>query len=148
MRSSTRATAALFILPVVFSLLGLSMLSVAGWTGYRSWAYRQSAQSAQGTVIALDWSGDSESSGARPVVRYEVRGEPYEITGSVSSSPPAHAIGDPVRVLYPPGQASAARLDEWFDFWFLPVFLGGMGLVFGLVGVGVGYLVWRSVGGS
>ena len=146
MRSSTRATAALFILPAVFSLLGLGMLTVAAWAGYRSWAYRQTAQSAQGTVIALEWSNDSDGSGARPVVRYEVRGEPYEITGNVSSSPPAYAVGDPVRVLYPPGAASAARLDTWFDFWFLPAFLGGMGLVFGLVGVGVGYLVWKSVG--
>jgi Protein of unknown function (DUF3592) len=145
MRSSTRATAMLFILPAVFSLLGLGMLAPAAWIGYRSWAYLQTAQSAPGTVIALEWSADSEASGARPMVHYEVRGEPYQITGNVWSSPPAYAVGDSVRVLYPPGAASAARIESWFDFWFLPAFLGGMGLVFALVGIGVGYLVWRSV---
>ncbi len=102
MRSGTRATAMLFILPALFALVGLGMLAPGLWVGYRSWAFLQTAQAAPGTVIALQWSNDSDSSGARPVVRYEVRGEPYQITGNVWSSPPAYGVGDPVRVLYPP----------------------------------------------
>ena len=144
--SFDRSTAMLFILPAVFTLVGLGMLAPALWVGYQSWAFLQAAQAAPGTVIGLQWSDDEDSSGARPVVRYEVRGEPYQITGDVWSSPPAYDIGDPVRVLYPPGQPRAARLEAWFDFWFLPVFLGGMGLLFTLVGIGVGYLLWRTVG--
>ena len=146
MRSGARAAAMLLIVPALFTLVGLGMLAPGLWAGYRSWAFLQAAQAAPGTVIALQWSDDADSSGARPVVRYEVRGEPYEITGNIWSSPPAYAVGDAVRVLYPPGQPKAARLEAWFDFWFLPAFLGGMGLLFALVGVGVGYLLRRSLG--
>ena len=145
MQSGNRSVAMLFILPAIFSIIGLGLLVPALWFGYESWAYLQSAQSTPGTVIALDWSGDSDSSGARPVVRYEVRGEPYQITGSVISSPPAYAVGDSVRVLYPPGQAKAAQIESWFDFWFLPALLGGMGLLFGGIGGGVWYLLARSL---
>jgi Protein of unknown function (DUF3592) len=135
----------LLILPALFCPIGLGMLAPAIWSGYRSWAFLQAAQAAPGTVVALEWSDDSDTSGARPVVRYEVRGEPYEIAGAVWSSPPAYAAGDQVRVLYPPGEPRTGRLESWFDFWFLPIFLGGMGLVFALAGMGVGYLLWRSM---
>src|SRR5262249_49877726 len=147
-RKFDRPTALLFILPALFSLAGLGMLAPAIWIGYQSWGFLQVAIAAPGTVTALEWSNDSDSNGARPVGRYEVRGEPYQITGNVWASPPPYNVGDPVRVLYPPGAPKAARLESWFDFWFLPAFLGGMGLVFALVGIGVGYLVWRSVGGG
>ena len=133
------------ILPAIFCILGLGMLVPALWTGYRSWAFLQAAQSAQGTVIGLEWSDDSESGGARPVVRYEVHGDPYEIAGDVWSSPPAYAVGDSVRVLYPAGAARAARIESWFDFWFLPTLLGGMGLLFSGIGAGLWYLLARAL---
>ena len=145
-RSFDRSTALLLILQALFTLVGLGMLAPALWVGYQSWAFLQAAQAVPGTVIALQWNNDSDTSGARPVVRYEVRGEPYQITGNVWSSPPAYDVGDAVRVLYPRGQPRAGRLDSGFDFWFTPVFLGGMGMVFTLVGIGVGYLMWRSGG--
>jgi hypothetical protein len=141
-----RQQALLLILPALFSLVGLGLLAPALWVGYRSWAFLQVAQAVPGTVIGLEWSDSDDSSGARPRVRYEVRGEPYQITGNSWSSPPAYAIGDQVRVLYPPGQPKAAQLESWFDFWFLPALLGGIGLLFTLVGGGVGYLLWKSVG--
>jgi uncharacterized protein DUF3592 len=146
MRSATRATAMLFILPGLFCLVGLCLLAPAIWIGYLSWEFLHAAKAATGSVIALDWSDDSQSSGARLVVRYELRGEPYQITGNGWSNPPAYAVGDQVQVLYPPDQPRAARLYSWFDFWFTPALLGSVGLVFELVGIGVGYLLWRSEG--
>jgi len=136
----------LFLLPALFGLVGLCLLVSAIWIGYQSWGFLQAAQSAPGSVTALDWSNDSDSSGARPVVSYELRGEPYQITGTAWSNPPAYAVGAQVQVLYPPDQPRAARIYSWFDFWFTPALLGGVGLVFALVGSGVGYLLWRSVG--
>jgi len=135
----------LFLLPALFCLVGLCLLVPAIWIGYQSWGFLHAAKSAPGNVIALDWSNDSNTSGARPVVSYELRGEPYQIAGTAWSNPPAYAVGDYVQVLYPPDQPRAARIYSWFDFWFTPVLLGGVGLVFALVGSGVGYLVWRSV---
>ena len=146
MRSRTRATAMLLLLPALFGLLGLGLLAAAGWNGYQSWAFLQAAKQAPGTVTALEWSYDADNGGARPVVRYELRGEPYQISGAVWSSPPAYAVGDTVQVLYPPGQPRAARLYSWFEFWFVPALLGGIGLLFALVGGGIGYALWRSVG--
>jgi hypothetical protein len=146
MRSSRRVTAILFILPALFGLVGLGMLVPAIWSGYQSWGFLQAAKAAPGTVTALEWNEDSESSGARPVISYDLRGEPYQMTGNVWSSPPAYTVGDQVQVLYPPDQPKAARLYSWFEFWFVPTLLGSVGLLFALVGGGVGYLLWRSVG--
>ena len=136
----------LFFLPVLFGLVGLGLLVPAIWIGYQSWEFLHVAKAATGTVTALDWSNDSDSSGARPVVSYELRGEPYQITGTAWSNPPAYAVGDQVQVLYLPDQPRAARIYSWFDFWFLPALLGGVGLIFALVGSGVGYMLWKSVG--
>jgi hypothetical protein len=142
MRSGTRA--ALFSIPGLFCLIGVGLLAVALWLGYRSWAFLHTATTAPGTVIALEYNEDADSSGARPLVRYDLRGDPREIKGDVWSSPPAYAVGDQVRVLLPPGQPGAARIYSWFSFWFVPALLGGIGLVFALVGGGIGYLMWRA----
>jgi hypothetical protein len=133
-------------MPALFCLLGLGLLAPAIWAGYQSWAFLQIAQATPGIVTALEWSDDSDSSGARPVVRYDLRGDPYQITGNAWSSPPAYAVGDQVQVLYPPGEPRAARIYSWFDFWFIPALLGGVGLLFALVGGGVGYAFWNSLG--
>jgi hypothetical protein len=144
MRSGTRA-AALFTLPGLFCLVGVCLLAPALWFGYQSWAFLQIAQTTPGTVTGLEWSDDSDTSGARPMVDYEIRGEPYQLTGNTWSTPPAYAVGEQVQVLYPPAQPRAARIYSWFDFWFTPVLLGGIGLVFELVGIGVGYAIWNSL---
>src|SRR5690349_2325726 len=127
-----RSTAMLLLFPGLFCLIGLCLLAPAIWFGYQSWEFLHLAQTAPGNVIALDWSNESDSRLARPVVRYEIRGDPHQINGSTWSSPPAYAVGDQVQVLYAPGQPSAARIYSWFDFWFLPALLGGIGLVFEL----------------
>jgi hypothetical protein len=143
-----RRTTLLFLIPALFGFLGVCLLTPALWFGYQSWEFLRIAESAPGAVAALDWSDDSDTSGARPIVEFEIRGEPYRISGSAWSYPPAYAVGDHVQVLYPPEQPRAARIYSWFDFWFLPVLLGGIGLVFGLVGLGVGYAIWRSLSGT
>jgi hypothetical protein len=133
------------ILPAIFCFIGVGLLAPAIWFGYQSWAFLQAAEVAQGMVIGLDWIDDSGTSAARPVVSYEVRGEPYQITGSVSSYPPAYHIGESARVLYSPGQPRSERLESWLDFWFLPLLFGGIGLVFGLIGGGLWYLFSRTM---
>jgi hypothetical protein len=145
MRSGTRA--ALFSIPGLFCLVGVCLLAVALWVGYQSWAFLHTATAAPGTVIALEYNGDTDSSGARPVVRFELRGDPREIAGDVWSSPPAYAAGDQVQVLISSGQPSAARIYSWFSFWFVPTLLSGIGLLFALVGGGIGFLMWRMEAG-
>lgn len=145
MRQASDGTRAFLILPAVFCIVGLGLLAPALWLGYSSWSFLQTAQSAQGTVIELEWNGDSDNSASRPVVRYEVRGEPYQARGYVWSSPPSYAVGESVRVLYPPGQARAGQIESWFELWFLPTLLGGMGLLFGGIGGGLWYSLARSL---
>ena len=125
--------------------MGVCLLTPALWFGYQSWRFLQIAQATPGTVTGLEWSDDSDTGGARPVVGYEIRGEPYQVIGAAWSDPPAFAVGDQVQVLYPPAQPHAAQIYSWFDFWFTPALLGGMGLVFALVGAGVGYAIWNSL---
>jgi hypothetical protein len=141
-----RRTFMLFLAPALFCFMGVCLLTPALWFGYQSWGFLGVAQAAQGTVTTLEWNGDSDTSGARPVVNYQIRGEPYQITGAAWSYPPAYAVGDQVQVLYPPDHPRAARIYSWFDFWFVPVLLSGIGLVFEIVGLGVGYALWKSLG--
>src|SRR5215212_4402885 len=78
-----RRTALLFIMPALFCLLGVGLLAPAIWAGYQSWAFLQIAQATPGIVTALEWSDDSDSSGARPVVRYDRRGSTHGSTSGL-----------------------------------------------------------------
>ena len=63
-----------------------------------------------------------------PVVEYQVNGIAYRIQGSVRSSPPSHAIGDHVDVIYDANDPSAARINTFRERWLFPVGMVGAGL--------------------
>jgi hypothetical protein len=77
----------------------------------------------RGTVVEM--VGDEMTS---PVVEYRVNGIAHRTQGSVLSSPPAHAIGDPVDVIYDANDPSAARINTFRERWLFPVVMVGAGL--------------------
>ena len=56
----------------------------------------------------------------------------------ISSNPPSFQVGQEIDVLYEPGNPNNARINKWMDLYFVPVLLGGLGLVFGVAGIGLG----------
>lgn len=125
--------------------LGLGACLLAGavfaWS-VASEARAAATESATGTVIGLVESrtrkiGDPPS--YAPVVRFEAEGESREIQGSIYSKPASYRVGDPVRVVYPPGKPGDAYIDSWSEVWLVPLILGGLAGAFLLVGVGLGF---------
>lgn len=126
----------------VFPLVGALMLIAAIAVGVAQQRFRVHAVQAQGTVIDHRVShSDSSESGSGgsdtycPIVRFAVDGREIEFVGKVCSSPPSNDVGDPVVVLYRPGEPDDARLDSFAERWLAILVLGGMGSVFVAIGV-------------
>ena len=54
---------------------------------------------------------------------------------SLSSNPPRFKVGQDINVLYEPGNPNKAYINNWMSLYFLPALLGGLGVLFGGVGV-------------
>lgn len=134
----------LWLIGSVFLIVGLGMFtgSFFLWNSHAQFAAH--ALSADGEVTDLAYSSSSKGGGTyRPVVQFTTTdGKLVHMTSSTGSSPPSYARGDHVRVLYDRANPERAQIDSFMENWFGPLILGGMGLVFSLVGGGiVGYQV-------
>lgn len=128
-----------WIFAAVFGLAGLGMLIGSGWTLGNTLKFRKVAGVAEGTVVELLGSRDSKGKTSyKPVVEFtDTSGTSRRITGSVASRPAAYDEGEKVKVRFDPAKPDQARLDTFMENWFLPLLLGGMGLIFFGVGVGM-----------
>ena len=122
----------------IFLLVGLGLLGGTAFLVADTRSDIARADKADGTVV--DLIGEQDSDGDTmyyPRVRYVTRyGNPVEFTGSVGSSPAAFDVGESVGVLYDPAAPEEARIDTFFQLWFAPLILGGIGLVFAAIGGG------------
>lgn len=87
----------------------------------------------------------TETTMYRPVVEFSVNGQQYRFTSKVSTSDP-WTVGDTVEVVYNPDNPNDAAITG-ASGW-VPWLLGGLGLVFGLVFGGVGWLIRTGRMGS
>jgi hypothetical protein len=92
-----------------------------------------------GTVVAIESPPAESGTVTAPVVEYEVGDRLYRVKGA-DSDLPSRKIGDRVPVLYKEHDPSDGRIDSFPDRWFLPLVLGGSGVVM----LAVSYLVWRG----
>ncbi len=116
------------------------MLTGSGYSFLHTRTAIARAISADGAVVDLISSIDSDGDTVYyPRVRFRTQaGGMQEFTGSVGSRPAAFDVGEGVRVLYDPERPGDARIDTFFQLWFLPLLLGGMGIIFaGIGGAGV-----------
>jgi hypothetical protein len=67
-------------------------------------------------------------------------GQVVEVTDRMSSNPPQFKEGQIIDVLYDPDNPNKARINKWFNLYFVPMLLGFLGLVFGGIGIAV-YIV-------
>ncbi len=114
--------------------MGFFTLVFAGYVLFRG-NYLGHYIETQGTVIDLEI--DDEGAG-KPVVRFIAQnGQEVIFTGQAGFNPPAHTVGQPVIVLYPPNRPDRASVKGEGNL-FLMVF-GGVGAI--LFGLGVVALV-------
>jgi hypothetical protein len=123
------------LIGVIFFAIGAALLIAAFFVWRSAAGFADHATTADGIVTDLVHSGSSRS--VAPVVEFTtVDGRKVQITGSISSSPPAYDRGERVRVLYDAANPNAARIDSKLEMWFLPLLFGGLGAIFASIGGG------------
>lgn len=81
-------------------------------------------------------AGDAKT--YRPVVTYVLpSGQRVKFKSLVHSNPPAYEVGEKVVVLYETTRPHEARIRSFDSLWLLAVILGGLGMVFSVVGAGL-----------
>jgi hypothetical protein len=132
---------AIWIVAIVATLAGLGMLAGSGWTLGSTLKFRKEAQTTDGVVVDFATSrSDKGKTMYSPIVEYrDLSGTSRQLTSSVSSSSPGYDRGDKVQVRFLPQNPEQARIDSFLENWFLPLILGGLGLIF--FGVGIGAFV-------
>jgi hypothetical protein len=122
------------VIGLIFAGLGLLAVVIALVAGANSWLLVMDAKETEGTVIRLVPTGERRG-GLAPLFRYQAEGQVFEVQSSVSSSPPAYAVGEKVKILYYPDRPADGRPHEFMELWFFPILVGGFGSVFLLVGL-------------
>ena len=133
------------IVGVVFGLVG-GLLAVIGiFLFIRTRMFISKAQEVKGTVIRMVYSHSSEGGGGySPVYQFRtITGQTVEVQDSLSSNPPMFHEGQIVDVLYDPENPYKARIKKWMNLYFVSLLLGGMGLIFG--GIGLVMLVFQII---
>lgn len=125
------------IIGIVFGFVGGVMTLIAVFLFVRTRMFINNAQEVKGTVIRLVYSHSSEGGGGySPVYQFKtIEGRLVEKQDNLSSNPPMFKEGQTVDVLYEPANPENARIKKWMNLYFLPLLLGGMGGIFGSLGV-------------
>jgi len=127
-------------LGIVFSLVGGLLALIGVFLFIRTRIFIGNAQEVKGTVIQMVYRRTSSSSssggGYAPVYQFRtLDGQNIVVQDSLSSNPPRFQVGQEIDVLYESGNPQKARINKWMNLYFMPVLLGGMGLIFGGVGM-------------
>jgi hypothetical protein len=125
--------------------VGLLFVAIAGWLYLRDSSFAEGAVHAQGTVVEMAASSDSDGYSYTPVVEFrDADGSPHRFASSVSSNPPRYSTGETVAVIYPPDAPDNAKIDEFLERFFLVAVFGGLGTLFSAIGGGLLFHVVRK----
>lgn len=105
-------------------LLGLGALALvlSGVTAVPQWWFLRGAATANGRVVDLIESEDSDFNTVfKPVFEFvDEQGEPHRFASRTTSSPAPYEIGDDVKVFYPVDAPEKAVEDAFFTLWGYP----------------------------
>ncbi|WKB82449.1 DUF3592 domain-containing protein [Cellulophaga lytica] len=133
---------AINIVKYVFTVIGIGMLVGAFFAFQSTNSFLQNATETQGIVIQMLESSSSSSSDNsityKPLVEFtDKNGDQFQFTSTISSNPPSYSINEKVDVLYNADTPNKAKIKGFFSLWGLSTILGGIGLIFTLIGVGI-----------
>ncbi len=140
------------ILPWLLMLVGVGLLAGGGIAAWGEVQFRRGAVETEGRVVEMRsrTSTDRDRGTSRtyaPVITFPLpSGKLQRIEGTVWSNPPCCTVGEAVRVRYRPEAPERAQMTGFMESWFVVTLLGGIGLVFALVGAAVMRSVRPSVG--
>lgn len=122
---------------VIFAAVGCTFLAIALFWCLHTRNFLKTAVTADGVVIENVYSHSSRGSGTyHPRVRFRTAGgQDLIIDSNVGTNPPSYRAGEPVEVLYDPGNPTHFSINSFLSLWFGPVVFGGMGVVFSSIGL-------------
>jgi hypothetical protein len=124
---------------LVFVLVGMGMLALAGFFTVGTLRFLDPSVRVQGTITALlpvprssndQNSGNTQITYAPQFSFADASGKTVTVTSRNSSNPPEFEVGESVFILYVPGDPEEARIDSFWQLWALPVILGSVGTSF------------------
>jgi hypothetical protein len=122
----------------IFALTSVILLGAGVYTYNQTKKFLENSMMAQGVVVGLASQSSSRGPGQThcPIIRFQThQGETITARGSLCSSPPSYKKGEKVTVRYDPKDPPNISIDSFFELWFLPLILSGIGAVMGAVGV-------------
>ncbi|GAB2561438.1 DUF3592 domain-containing protein [Spirosoma aerophilum] len=123
----------------VFALVGIGLLGGS----YYSWQYTQrimkAGVEAKGVVIDTRYSRDKNgrtTSAQAPVVQFvTAEGKPVTYYSQTYTTPASFDVGETVTLWYMPEKPQEDVILDGMTTWILPAVLGGMGVIFSLIGL-------------
>lgn len=122
---------------LIFGGVGVASLVIAGFLYLRQRDFLSKAQLASGVVTSLRTSRDDDGQDMfAPVVDFRTQtGQQATYQSSLYSRPCKYKVGDPVELLYNPDKPSDAQIKGRSMNYLPMLIVGGLGVVFALVGV-------------
>lgn len=110
-----------------FLAIGVAFCGAATFSWLRTRRFVEESVTAFGEVVGLrEYSGDGVT--YAPVIRFDIPGGGVsEFTESISSSPPAHKVGDRVKILYHRDDPSRARVASTLNLYLLTIIFAAIG---------------------
>ncbi|WP_250461756.1 DUF3592 domain-containing protein [Microbulbifer litoralis] len=125
----------LTVLKYVQMAIGVGLLLGAFITYKNTQNFLDDALTAEGVVVDLVESRSRDSLTYRPVVRFVAQdGSPVEFMSSSGSNPPSYYEGETVEVFYQSFAPRNAKINGFFSLWGISIIMGGMGLIFSIIG--------------
>lgn len=128
------------ILPVLFLVIGLALLGGSGFAVWKELQFRDGAVETEGQIVEM-LTRTSRDRDRRvsytyvPVFVFTLPdGTKRRVEGGVASNPPCCTVGERVRIRYRPEAPEHAQMTGFMESWFVAALLGGIGLVFTLIG--------------
>jgi hypothetical protein len=112
------------------------LMIMAGVVGVATeWHFIRTALRAEATVVEMvEQSGDNGVMYAPVYTFKDQAGQEQKVHSRCSSYPPAYHVGDKIAVLYRPSSPRDAQIQSFFDMWGWMAIVGGIGIVYGIIG--------------
>ncbi len=114
---------------IALSVLGLILLVVAARSYLNTARFIGEATRVPGNVVEVV----STANGYQPVVSYiDPNGASHRFTSDIASRPPRYRVGEPVIVIYLPGDPASARIYGFWELWITAQVTSTLGIAFSL----------------
>ena len=117
---------------IFLALSSLALLSASAYAYLTTQKFISGSNRANGVVTRMLQAGSS----SYPRVSFvDASGEPHVFDSKLRSNPPRYSPDDTVIVLYSRNRPGEAKIENFFELWFVTLVTGVIGLALGCAGL-------------